>query len=188
MIMIVGLGNPGKEYVNTRHNAGFMAIDRISRLSGIDVTSVKYNALIGKGTFEGHKVLLVKPQTYMNNSGDSVQPLMAYYKPDKLIVMYDDITLDVGSIRVRKEGSAGGHNGMKSIIGRLSTQEFERVRIGIGEKPPRMDLADWVLGHFHKEDMENLDKALDDSVDAIKMMMNDNTDDAMNRYNRKVAR
>lgn len=188
MIMIVGLGNPGKEYVNTRHNAGFMAIDRISRISSTDVTTVKFKALIGKGVFEGKKVILVKPQTYMNSSGESVRPLVDYYKPDKLIVLYDDITLDVGGIRVRKEGSAGGHNGIKSLIAHLGTTEFERVRIGIGEKPSKMDLADWVLGHFHKEDAENLDKALDDTMEALKLMIYDSTDEAMNRFNRKVAR
>ncbi len=188
MYMIIGLGNPGKEYVNTRHNAGFMAIDRLARLSDTDVTGVKYKALIGKGVFEGNKILLVKPQTYMNASGESVRPLVDYYKPDKIIVLYDDITLDVGGLRVRKEGSAGGHNGMKSLIAHLGTTEFERVRIGIGEKPAKMDLADWVLGHFSKEDVDNLDKALDDVVEAVKLMLDDKTDEAMNRYNRKVSR
>lgn len=188
MILIAGLGNPGKDYVNTRHNAGFMTIDRISDKYGIDVTTKKLNGLIGKGVIEGNKVILVKPQTFMNASGDCIAPLCEYFKPDKVIVVYDDITLDVGGIRVRKSGSAGGHNGMKSIIARLGTENFERVRVGIGEKPARMDLADWVLGHFHKEDMEALAAAIDDAITALNLMMNDQTDEAMNRYNRKVER
>lgn len=188
MFLIVGLGNPGKEYVNTRHNAGFMTIDRIADKYGIDVVTKKLKGFIGKGTMEGHKVILVKPQTFMNASGDCVAPLVDYYKPEKVIVVYDDITLDVGGLRVRKSGSAGGHNGMKSIIARLGTEDFERVRVGIGEKPPKMDLADWVLGHFHKEDMDPLNSAIDDAVTAITMLMNYQIDDAMNRFNRKVDR
>ncbi len=188
MYLIAGLGNPGKEYVNTRHNAGFMAIDRLSELFDIDVSAKKLNGLIGKGVIDGKKVILAKPQTFMNSSGDCIAPLNEYFKPDKLIVVYDDITLDVGGIRVRKAGSSGGHNGMKSIIQRLGTEEFERVRVGIGEKPPRMDLADWVLGHFKKEDEEPLKAAIDDAVTALRMMLNNETDEAMNRFNRKVER
>ena len=188
MYLIAGLGNPGKEYVNTRHNAGFMTIDRLSELFDIDVSAKKLNGLIGKGVIDGKKVILAKPQTFMNSSGDCIAPLNEYFKPDKLIVVYDDITLDVGGIRVRKAGSSGGHNGMKSIIQRLGTEEFERVRVGIGEKPPRMDLADWVLGHFKKEDEEPLKAAIDDAVTALRMMLNDETDEAMNRFNRKVER
>ncbi|MBO7334565.1 MAG: aminoacyl-tRNA hydrolase [Lachnospiraceae bacterium] len=188
MYLIVGLGNPGKEYASTKHNTGFMVIDKIAALSGIDVETVKLNALIGKGVFDGKKVILAKPITFMNSSGDAVRPLYDYFKPDKLIVVYDDITLDVGGIRVRKAGSAGGHNGMKSIIKCLGTQEFERVRVGIGEKPSRMDLADWVLSRFSKEEKERLDDALDLAVDAVKLMLDDKTDEAMNRFNRKVER
>jgi len=188
MYLIAGLGNPGKEYANTRHNAGFMTIDRISELFDIDVSTKKLNGLVGKGVIEGKKVILAKPQTFMNSSGDCIAPLVDYFKPDKLIVVYDDITLDVGGIRIRKAGSAGGHNGMKSIISRLGTQEFERVRIGIGEKPAKMDLADWVLGHFKKEDEAPLKEAIDDAITALKLMLDDETDEAMNRYNRKVDR
>lgn len=188
MYLIVGLGNPGKEYASTKHNTGFMVIDKIAALSGIDVETVKLNALIGKGVFDGKKVILAKPITFMNSSGDAVRPLYDYFKPDKLIVVYDDITLDVGGIRIRKAGSAGGHNGMKSIIKCLGTQEFERVRVGIGEKPSRMDLADWVLSRFSKEEKERLDDALDLAVDAVKLMLDDKTDEAMNRFNRKVER
>ncbi len=188
MILIAGLGNPGKEYDNTRHNTGFMVIDKLSDEYGIDVSTKKLNGLIGKGVVEGEKVILVKPQTFMNLSGDCISPLKEYFKPDKIIVVYDDITLDVGGIRVRKNGSAGGHNGMKSIIQRLGSENFERVRVGIGEKPPKMDLADWVLGHFKKEDETNLKAGIDNAVSAIKLMLKGETDNAMNRFNRKVER
>ncbi len=191
MIIIAGLGNPGKEYVNTRHNAGFMAIDELARRHGIDVSEKKHKALMGKGSINGHKVILAKPQTYMNNSGESLRELFDYYKPDaetEIIVIYDDITLDVGGIRVRKKGSAGGHNGMKSIIAHLGTENFQRVRVGIGEKPARMDLADWVLGHFHKEDTIALNEALKETGNAVEMLLEGDVDNAMNRYNKKVAR
>lgn len=191
MIIIAGLGNPGKEYENTRHNAGFMVIDELARLMNVDVTTYKHKALIGKGILEGQKVVLAKPQTFMNSSGESLRELFDYYKPDEtddIIVVYDDITLDVGSIRVRKSGSAGGHNGMKSIIAHLGSEAFPRVRVGIGEKPSRMDLKDWVLGHFSESDKENLKKAVSDAAEAVKMIINDQTDEAMNRFNRKVSR
>lgn len=191
MIIIAGLGNPGREYENTRHNAGFMTIDKLAKEYGIDVSEKKHKALIGKGVIEGQKVILAKPQTFMNNSGESLRELTDYYKPDiatEVIVIYDDITLDVGSIRVRKHGSAGGHNGMKSIIAHLSTEEFQRIRVGIGEKPPKMDLADWVLGHFPKEDKEHLEDGLKDACDAVLLLLNKEPDEAMNRYNRKVDR
>lgn len=191
MIIIAGLGNPGKDYEGTRHNAGFMTIDALASKYGIDVGEKKHKAIIGKGAIEGHKVILAKPQTFMNNSGESLRELVDYYKPDietEVIVIYDDITLDVGGIRVRKKGSAGGHNGMKSIIAHLGTTDFQRVRVGIGEKPPRMDLADWVLGHFHKEDMEPLKDAIDEACAATLMIMNGEVDEAMNKYNRKVDR
>jgi peptidyl-tRNA hydrolase, PTH1 family len=191
MIIIAGLGNPGKEYENTRHNAGFMTIDKLAKEYGIDVSEKKHKALIGKGVIEGQKVILAKPQTFMNSSGESLRELTDYYKPDiatEVIVIYDDITLDVGSIRVRKHGSAGGHNGMKSIIAHLGTEEFQRIRVGIGEKPPKMDLADWVLGHFPKEDKEHLEDGLKDACDAVLLLLNKEPDEAMNRYNRKVDR
>ncbi len=191
MIIIAGLGNPGKEYENTRHNAGFMTIDKLAESYGIDVSEKKHKALIGKGVIEGQKVILAKPQTFMNSSGESLRELTDYYKPDiatEVIVIYDDITLDVGSIRVRKHGSAGGHNGMKSIIAHLGTEEFARIRVGIGEKPPKTDLADWVLGHFSKEDKETLEEGLEDARDAALMLLNKEADEAMNKYNRKVDR
>lgn len=191
MFIIVGLGNPGKEYVNTRHNAGFMAIDSLADEFGIDVTTKKHKALIGKGTINGYKVVLAKPQTFMNLSGESVRELLDFYKVDEtveLIIIYDDITLDVGGIRVRKNGSAGGHNGIKSIIAHVGHQDFRRIRVGIGEKPPKMDLADWVLGHFKKEDEENLKEGIDNAKKALKLLLEDEIDEAMNRFNRKVER
>lgn len=191
MVIIVGLGNPGKDYEMTRHNAGFMAIDALSKKYGIDVNEKKYKAKIGKGVIDGKKVILAKPQTFMNASGESVRELVDYYKPDienELIIIYDDITLDVGGLRVRKKGSAGGHNGMKSIIAHLGSEEFKRIRVGIGEKPSRMDLADWVLGHFKKEDIDALNESLENACDAVSMILSDETDEAMNKYNRKVLR
>ena len=157
MYIIAGLGNPGREYAGTRHNCGFMAADRLAALLRTDISEKKHKGLEGKGTLEGNRVILLKPQTYMNLSGESIREAVEYYKVDpetELIVIYDDISLDPGSIRVRKNGSAGGHNGMKSIIAGLQTDNFIRVRIGIGAKPPRMDLADYVLGHFSSDDKE----------------------------------
>ncbi len=191
MIIIAGLGNPGKEYENTRHNAGFMTIDALASKYNIDVTDKKHKALIGKGVIDGKKVILAKPQTYMNNSGESLRELFDYYKPDletEILVIYDDITLDVGGLRVRKKGSAGGHNGMKSIITHLNSQDFYRIRVGIGEKPSRMDLADWVLGHFKKEDEASLKEAINEATEAVSMILAGGIDEAMNKYNRKVCR
>lgn len=191
MFIIVGLGNPGKEYDNTRHNMGFRVIDRLSDKYGIDVTAKKHKALVGKGVIDGNKVVLAKPQTFMNLSGESVRELLDFYKVDEtseLIIVYDDITLDVGNIRVRKNGSAGGHNGMKSIIAHVGHNEFMRVRVGIGEKPPKMDLADWVLGHFPKTDEEGVNEGTLKATEALLMLMDGRVDDAMNRFNRKVER
>ena len=188
MNLIVGVGNPGKNYENTRHNAGFMVVDEIAKMCGADISQKAHRALVTKAIFNGKKIILAKPQTFMNLSGESVRALFDYYKPEKLIVVYDDITLDVGGIRVRKSGSAGGHNGMKNIIQQLGTNEFERVRVGVGEKPSKMDLADWVLSRFKPEEREDLDNAIDNAVKAVELMLNDETDEAMNRFNKKVTR
>lgn len=191
MIVIAGLGNPGREYAGTRHNAGFSVIDELADKYNIDVDIAKHKALCGKGQIEGQKVVLVKPQTFMNSSGESLREVVDFYKCDvssEVLVIYDDITLDVGNIRVRKRGSAGGHNGMKSIIAHLGSEDFARIRIGIGEKPPRMDLADWVLGRFAKEDGQNLEKARKSAIEAVEMILRDETDEAMNRFNRKEER
>ena len=188
MYIIAGLGNPGREYAGTRHNCGFMVLDKLSKEYGIDISDRKHKGLEGKGTIDGNKVLLLKPQTYMNLSGESIREAVEYFKIDpesELIVVYDDISLEPGSIRVRKNGSAGGHNGMKNIIAQLGTENYTRVRIGIGAKPPRMDLADWVLGHFNAEDLSHVDEAADSAVKAISTILEHGVEEAMNRYNRK---
>lgn len=188
MFVIAGLGNPKAEYKNTRHNIGFDVIDVLSDKYNIDVNTAKHKALVGKGVIEGQKVILVKPMTYMNLSGESLIDVCQYYKIDvqtELIVVYDDIALDVGAIRVRKKGSAGGHNGMKSIIQNLSTENFMRIRMGVGEKPKGYDLADYVLGHFTKDERDLMDKASIDATEAIKTIITDDIDKAMSVYNKK---
>ena len=157
--LVVGLGNPGAEYARTRHNAGFLAVDALAKGMGISLDRARFKALVGEGVLAGQRVLLMKPQTYMNLSGDAVREAAAFYhvEPDHVIVIYDDVTLDVGRLRVRGKGSDGGHNGMKSIIAQLGSNEFARVRIGIGKKPhPSYDLADWVLSAFSTEELATL--------------------------------
>lgn len=186
MYMIVGLGNPGKEYENTRHNIGFQVVDAIADKAGISIKNKEGKALTGKGMFAGQKILLVKPQTYMNLSGESVRALIDYYKVDEteeLIVISDDISLDVGKLRIRKKGSAGGHNGLKNIILHLGHDGFKRVRIGVGEKPQGYDLADYVLGHFPSEEREIMKESVARAVDAIGEIMTGGVDKAMNLYN-----
>ena len=185
MYIIAGLGNPGREYEGTRHNVGFMALDQLADRLGIEIGEKAHRALIGKGRIEGNRVLLVKPQTYMNRSGESLRQVLDYYKeePSSLIVIYDDISLDPGAIRIRGKGSAGGHNGVKSIIAHLGTQEFARIRIGVGAKPPRMDLADYVLGHFSGDDMHRIEEACRDGAAAAAVMITEGIETAMNRFN-----
>ncbi|MCR5278626.1 MAG: aminoacyl-tRNA hydrolase [Lachnospiraceae bacterium] len=188
MYIIAGLGNPGKDYSGTRHNCGFMVLDKLASEIGTSVQEKKHKGLEGKGVIEGNKVILLKPQTYMNLSGECIREAAEYFKIDpesELIVVYDDISLEPGSIRVRKNGSAGGHNGMKNIIAELHTDNYTRVRIGIGAKPPRMDLADWVLGHFSSEDLAKVNEAADTAVEAIKVILEHGVEEAMNRYNHK---
>ena len=187
MYLIVGLGNPGKQYDMTRHNIGFHTIDYIADKYGAKLTKLKFKAVYGEATISGEKVYLVKPQTYMNLSGDSVGEMAQFYKipPENIIVINDDISLDVGIIRVRPKGSAGGHNGIKSIIAHLGTQEFPRVKVGVGEKPARMDLADYVLGHFSKEEQATMDDAVKEAADAVCEIVNVGIAQAMNDHNRK---
>ena len=187
MYIIVGLGNPTKEYMHTRHNVGFDTIDAIAEKYRISVTEKKHKALIGKGYIEGQKVILAKPQTYMNLSGESVRELIDYYKADEtqeLIVIYDDISLPPGQLRIRKKGSAGGHNGIKSIISHIGTQEFDRIRIGIG-KDKLIPVVDWVLGKFPQEQQEDLNHALEQAAKAAKFSIKHSFSDTMNRYNKK---
>ena len=189
MLIIAGLGNPGKEYENTRHNAGFMVMDALAEKIGADISEKKHKALCGKGVIGGEKVILMKPQTYMNLSGESLRELVNYYKIDEeseLLVIYDDISLGVGQLRIRKKGSAGGHNGIKNIIANLGTDVFMRIKIGVGEKPKKYDLADYVLGHFSKEDRELMEEGYDKADHAVGMILNGEIEAAMNQYNRKV--
>ena len=186
MFIIAGLGNPDEKYQGTRHNVGFDVVDRLAEKYQIAVDTKKHRALIGKGVIEGQKVLLVKPQTYMNLSGESIRSLVEYYKIDpeeELIVIYDDISLEPGKIRIRKKGSAGGHNGIKNIIAQLGTQNFQRIKVGVGEKPKGWDLADYVLGHFSKEDRGLVDDALKRAAGAVELMVQGEVDQAMNQFN-----
>ena len=188
MFIIAGLGNPDKKYEHTRHNIGFDTLDALAGKYGISLTEKKHKALCGTGVIEGIKVLLVKPQTYMNNSGESIGEIMNFYKLDpesELLVIYDDITLAPGNIRVRKKGSAGGHNGIKSIIAHTGTQNFMRVRVGVGEKPKDWDLAAHVLGHMSKEDRAHAEDAIRDACAAAVLILQGQIDQAMNDYNAK---
>ena len=187
MILIAGLGNPGKEYENTRHNAGFLVLDTLAQKLGADLSERKHRALCGKAVIGGQKVILLKPQTYMNSSGESIRAAADYYKvpPEDILVVYDDIGLAPGQLRIRAKGSAGGHNGIKSIIAHLGTQEFPRVKVGIGEKPPRMDLADYVLGHFSSGEKKIMEEAAKEAADAICEIVNVGIEQAMNDHNRR---
>lgn len=188
MFIIAGLGNPKKEYDNTRHNVGFAAIDTLADKYNITVMNIKNKALTGKGTINGQKVILAKPITYMNLSGESIDLLVNYYKIDietELIIISDDINLSPGQIRIRKRGSAGGHNGLKDIIRHLGCEEFQRIRIGVGEKPKGYDLADYVLGHFSQEEKPFINEGIKKAVCSVEMMLTGNTDQAMNEFNRK---
>lgn len=187
MYLIAGLGNPTREYEKTRHNVGFEAIDILADKAGTTVTEKKHKALYGKGFIGGQKVILAKPQTYMNLSGESIREIADFYKiePENIIILCDDINLPEGQLRIRLKGSAGGHNGLKNIISHLGTQEFPRIRIGVGEKPRGMDLADYVLGRFPKEQQALMEEAYRDAADAACMMIEDGPNAAMNHYNRK---
>ena len=183
--IIVGLGNPGKDYEKTRHNTGFMAMDKLAEKCGAKIDRLKYKALTAQTNFCGHSVLLMKPQTFMNLSGEAVFAAMDFYKIpiEKVIVIFDDTTLEVGKMRIRKKGSAGGHNGLKSIIGLCGSDAFPRIKIGIGKKPDGWDLADWVLGKYSEEDLKALAGMYENACDAAKLIMDGKTDEAMNKCN-----
>lgn len=184
--LIVGLGNPGIEYENTRHNAGFMCIDYIANKCGVKLNKFKHKAYYAQADFGGKKVILVKPQTYMNNSGEAVVPLLNFFKIDKqnLIVVCDDISLDVGCLRIRRKGSDGGQKGMRSIIDLLGFDNFARVKVGIGKKPnPNYDLAKWVLSKFKSDEQADLDNAIKTSASAVELIVKGQIDKAMNNYN-----
>lgn len=184
--IIAGLGNPGAKYEMTRHNAGFLAIDMLAMKQNKEIKRLKFHALTCDAEIEGKKCLLMKPQTFMNNSGEAIGEAAKFYKipPQNIIVLSDDISLDVGKIRIRRKGSAGGHNGLKSIIAHLGSEDFPRVKIGVGKKPNAyMDLADWVLGRFPKELEPQLKEALENADGAISLIVQDKFDRAMNFYN-----
>ena len=190
MYIIAGLGNPTRQYEHTRHNVGFDVISKMSEKYRIPLKEKKHKAVYGSGVIAGQKVLLVQPQTYMNLSGECLAELLNYYKLDperELLVIYDDISLEPGRIRVRAKGSAGGHNGIKNIIAMTGTQEFARIKIGVGEKPAGYDLADYVLGHFSKEEEAFIKEGIGKAIEAAEMMLAGETDRAMNEFNRKVA-
>lgn len=184
--LLVGLGNPGKEYEGTRHNTGFMAIDKIAGDAGVKLDRLKFKGLCASTTFGGKKVLLLKPSTFMNLSGQSVTEAMHFYKlpPEKVIVFFDDISLPCGHLRIRRKGSDGGHNGMKNILYLSGSDQFPRIKIGVGKKPnPQWDLADWVLSHFSTDEMKLMDESTKNAAAAAALMVNDKIDEAMNRYN-----
>lgn len=184
--LIVGLGNPGAKYEMTRHNAGFLAVDLLAIKENLNIKKLKYHALVGDAVINGKKCLVMKPQTFMNNSGEAVGEAARFYKipPEKVVVISDDISLDVGKIRIKRKGSAGGHNGLKSIIAHLGSENFVRIKVGVGKKPSAdYDLVDWVLGRFPKELEKELKSALENTVDALPYIVNDEIDKAMNLFN-----
>jgi len=185
MKIIVGLGNPGLQYAGSRHNTGFHMLYQIADAYGIEMKTKEHKGITGKGMIGGEKVILLMPQTYMNLSGESVIALMNFYKctPEDLIVIYDDIDLDVGKLRIRNRGSAGGHNGIKNIIAHIGTNQFDRIRVGVGHKPEGWNLADYVLGRFSKEDMEEMRKTGDKVVKAVEVIVKDGCGAAMNLFN-----
>lgn len=187
LYVIVGLGNPGKDYRDTRHNIGFTTIDLIAKKNNIQVNKIKFKAVYGEGFIEGEKVILVKPQTYMNNSGISVKEIFSYFEfpIENLIVIVDDIDIDFASIRIKKKGSAGTHNGLKSIIYHLKRDDFPRVKIGVGKKHSKQDLANFVLSRFSKDEIVDMEQATVNAAQAIEMIVTHDLNKAMNQYNAK---
>ena len=183
--LIVGLGNPGVQYLNTRHNAGFMALDALADKLGVRVDRARFRAYCGEGKIGDKRVLLMKPQTYMNNSGEAVTAAMQFYKmpPERVLLLFDDISLPVGGVRVRRKGSAGGQNGVKSILQLSGSEDFPRVKLGIGNKPhPAYNLADWVLSHFSDAELKTMKTAADKAADAAMLIVQGDIDEAMNQF------
>ena len=183
--IVVGLGNSGTKYEGTRHNAGFITVDRLAEKLGVKIDRIKYKSLCTTCTIAGQKVLLMKPSTYMNNSGLAVTEAMNFYKvpPERVIVIFDDISMDVGRLRIRREGSDGGHNGIKNIIYLSGSDQFPRIKLGVGNKPEKWDLADWVLSRFTESEYKSLTEAADKACEAVELMIDGQTDKAMNRFN-----
>ena len=185
--IVAGLGNPGAEYARTRHNAGFMAIDSIAASHGVKIDRLKFRSLVAEASFGSLRVLLMKPQTFMNSSGEAIAEAASFYKipPENVIVLHDEISFDVGIIRIRRKGSAGGHNGLKSIISHLSSDTFPRIKIGVGQKPsPDYDLINWVLGKFPAEDVQTLEAEFPNIGCAVELMLSGKIDEAMNKYSK----
>lgn len=185
MYYIVGLGNPGLQYENTRHNVGFLTIDYLAKKHNIKVKKIKFKSLYGQGEISGHKVMLIKPQTFMNNSGEALRELYNFYKfeHDKLIVIYDDIDIEFGSIRIKKKGSAGTHNGMKSIIYNLKYDDFPRIKLAVGKKPEYMDLANFVLSGFNGDDVKIIENEIKMTSDSIESLISIGIDKTMGKFN-----
>ncbi|MBR5191350.1 MAG: aminoacyl-tRNA hydrolase [Clostridia bacterium] len=184
--IVVGLGNPDRKYTLTRHNSGFLCIDMLSQKLNFRVDKLKFKSLIADTTIGGHRCIVMKPQTYMNNSGEAVRECANFYKikPENIIVIYDDISLDVGKLRIRRKGTDGGHNGIKSIIYHLNSDQFPRIKVGCGKKPhPDYNLADWVLSDFTKDEQKALEPALENACKAIELLLDNQTEKAMNLYN-----
>ena len=184
--LIVGLGNPGSRYEATRHNVGFITVDRLAEQEHFDIKKIKFKSLIADTLIDGKRCIVMKPSTFMNNSGEAVGECARFYKiePHNIVVIYDDINFEPGVMRIRKKGSDGGHNGMKSIIYHLNSNDFPRIRIGIGTKPnPDYELADWVLSKFSESEIKALEPAIDNAVEAVKLIIEGKSDEAMNRFN-----
>ena len=190
MFVIVGLGNSGSKYELTRHNIGFLTIDRLARREGVRVDRIKFKSLIGEMNINGEKVILVKPQTFMNLSGEAVREVMNFYKVDleNLLVVVDDIDITPFTIRLKKSGSAGSHNGMKSIIYNLNDDKFPRLKVGVGNNERKIDLANYVLSGFEKKDQDKLENIIDTSCDAILDFIKNGADYVMNNYNNKLSK
>ena len=184
--LIVGLGNPGSKYEYTRHNAGFLTLERLCVRENFSINKIKFKSVMGEVNLNGHRCIVIKPQTFMNNSGEAVREVSQFYKipPENIIVIFDDISLPCGRLRIRRKGTDGGHNGIKSIIYHTGSDNFPRIKIGVGQKPhPDYDLADWVLSTFKKDEMQELMKAIENACDALTLMADGKTDEAMNKYN-----
>lgn len=190
MYIVIGLGNPGKDYSNTRHNVGFDTIDILANRNNIKINKIKFKSVFGEGTIGNEKVLLVKPQTYMNNSGIAVREIYQFYKVpiENILVVVDDIDIDYASVRVRLKGSAGSHNGLKSIIYHLQRDDFPRIKIGIGKKQEEQDLADFVLSRFSKDERIDIDSTILTAAEAIEMIIKEDINQAMNKYNIRTHR
>lgn len=184
--IVVGLGNPGNKYTYTRHNSGFLCLDMLSQKLNFRIDRLKFKSLICDTKINGHRCIVMKPQTFMNNSGEAIRECANFYKikPENIIVIYDDISLDVGKLRIRRKGTDGGHNGIKSIIYHLNSDQFPRIKVGCGKKPhPDYDLADWVLSEFKKDEQKALEPALENACKAIELLLDNQIDKAMNLYN-----